>query len=345
MCVSLCAMLASCEEHEHDFEKKYSYDEDFHWYACKGDDCNKKSDKEDHDFDESIGDDGSQKLTCKVCGYERVSTAPTHDCEFDTSKWTSNDNYHWYACKQEGCFKRMDEGAHDFEVEIEHEKDLIRRIYTCHTCEHSYEEETKIESVIEGESSWESAFDNLEYTNFELTIHMERGSEVRNNYCKVSENVLYYSIEKSKTFYTMKNADGSYTTYFKSGDDREDYAGFTKLNDTSDQYYEGAKREALLIVSFAEHFDKFKFDEASGIYYSEEVIDSVVTNIDASATRQIYCYDTEIKVADGKIVNISSKYYFNDNSDIKYSYKYENIGITEVTVPRRVIDTATPESN
>ena len=215
MCVSLCAALVSCEEdHEHDFEKTYSYDEDFHWYACKSDDCDERSDKAKHDLDESVTDDGSKKFTCKACGYERVERAPEHECEFDTSKWASNDNFHWYACKQEGCFKRSEEKEHDFVVEIEHEASLIRRIYACQICEHKTVNETEIEAVVDGAASWKSAFDNLEYESFELSIHMERDSEVRNNYCFVSENALYYSIETTRTFYTMKNADGSFTTYF-----------------------------------------------------------------------------------------------------------------------------------
>ena len=345
--LSLCALfslvLISCEKHEHDFAKELSFDENFHWYPCNGDGCTTKDKIEEHTLKDIVSEDGKVIQKCD-CGYELVDTAPAHECEFE-AELTHNDNFHWYKCKTTGCTKRSEAQEHIFDApEVVQEANLIKRTYTCGICDYSYTETTKIDSVIDNEVSWEQAFENLEFLNFAIEVHQTYNDQTHINYCEVTETAAYYHIQGSKEFYTTKNEDGTYTTYQRnSGDYTDDYSGFIKHPDTSDTFLKGAQTETVIDLSFADHFDKFTYNEETGSYTYDGTIETTAYRFDGTPySNKMYCYNIEIKTADGKITYIYADYYFGAiEKDKSFNLKYMNIGLTEVKVPYKVIENAT----
>lgn len=74
MCLSLGAILASCDNHEHSYYSQWEHDETHHWHTCAGENCTEVSDKAEHTWDEGIvtsdPDYAAKKtktLTCTVC--------------------------------------------------------------------------------------------------------------------------------------------------------------------------------------------------------------------------------------------------------------------------------------
>ena len=345
--LSLCICLGSCnnEDHQHNFQKTWSFDEDFHWNACDGNGCTSVENKAEHDFEEV---DGSE--ICKSCGYvsELVNTAPEHQCVFAT-EYSKNDNFHWYACTVEGCTERGERAEHDFAMpEIIQEANEIKRIYTCSLCNHEKTEITVISSVVEGEASWTQAFDNLALTNFEMDVYITDEYGTQHNHCIVTESGAYFKITDFIEYYTVKNADGTCTTYGKQADyiveGALDYKRFYKLSDTSDKYLTQAQVETVLAVSFADNYDSFTYDEANGAYVCEAPIPTTAYLSDGTPyPEDMYCYDVIVKVADGKISYISAKYYFvygdmtSEDMGTQSSFVYANIGMCEVTIPQSVI--------
>ena len=89
------------------------------------------------------------------------------------------------------------------------------------------------------------------------------------------------------------------------------------------------------------NFDKFVYNEAEGTYTSTERIAATYYDHDGNIDGTLYCFNSVVKVADGEIIYISSSYDFgNESSNTTYSFIYENIGISEVSIPQYVIDEA-----
>ena len=355
--LTLCLCLGSCnEDHTHKYLEEWSSDEDFHWNACESDGCTQKSNKAEHEFEESADAEGNPANVCKVCGYSSnlVNTAGPHDHVFAT-EYSSSANFHWYSCTTEGCTERQKREEHDFAMpEIIQEANAIKRVYTCSLCGYEKTETTVISSVIEGEASWSQAFENLELVNFDMDVyitHDEWGTQ--HNHCIVTETGVYYQIPDSIEFYSVKNSDGTCTTYARQYSDIAegstlDKIPFYKVPDTSSKYLENAQIETILSVSFKDNYQKFTYDEEKGSYVCAEAIPvkAYLAN-GIPYPNDMYCFNNEVKVADGKISYISAEYYFvyDDGSTsiedgVDSSFTYANIGICEVTIPKTVIENA-----
>ena len=350
---AVCLTLGSCDnDHTHKYKTEWSSDEDFHWYACESDGCTSKSQRAEHTFEEDADAEGNAINLCTVCGYVStlVNTAGPHDHVYET-EYTKGANFHWYACTTEGCTERKDREEHDFAMpEIIQEANAIKRIYTCSLCGYEKTETTVISSVVEGEVSWTQAFENLELVNFDMDVYMTFDNETQHNHCITTPDGVYYQIPGYREFYSVKNSDGSYTTYAREAKTHEltDSDPFYKLSDTSGKYAAQATTETVLAVSFADNYDNFTYDAEKGAYVCSSPIKTAAYSADGTPyPMEMYCYNNVVKVADGKISYISADYYFvypdgssSKDEGVQSSFTYANIGMCTVTVPKSVSESA-----
>ena len=347
--VVMALSLMSCNsDHSHDFADDWSSDEDMHWRACTVEGCTSTVEKADHDFEENA--DGTANV-CKTCGYKAdlVGTAPDHEHVF-SEEVSYNDNYHWYACTVEGCIERDSRNAHQFSnPEITQTATTITRAYSCVDCDYKKTETLTIEAEVKDETTWADAFTNLNFENFTAYVNFyysdDEVTEEQTNRVTVTENSVYYLIEDYVEFYSAKNSAGTYDTYIRKYDYTKGAMeeNFTLLNDKSDRYYLGGSTEAVINLSFANHFDSFVFDEATGTYSTEEVIAADCHDFAGSLLDTLNCYNISVKVADNKINYINLNYYFDPDDPTLYTLNYYNIGMTSLSIPQNVIENALPD--
>ncbi len=346
--VVLLLVFTACEAHEHDYSDDWSSDADYHWHECTAvDGCPEVSDKADHDFEVVEDENGNPKNKCKVCGYtnDNVNTAPAHDHVF-AEEYSISENFHWYACTVEGCYEKEDKIDHAYgnpEVEYTDGKMIITSV--CVDCQYEKIEEQAVKTEVDDALSWDNAFKNFKLTNFTMDVYFEdlTGEERQHNHCVVTDDAVFYSIPGSTEFYSVKNADGTCTTYAKYGSSEV----YIILDDTSDNFLTSAQRETVILISFEDNFDKFTYDEATGSYVCEEVIYAQYYDFSGEEAYDMYCYNNVVKITDGQISYISAEYYF-DEKDLEYELKhfiYANIGISAVEIPQSVINNAVYEEN
>ena len=340
--VMLVAVLASCNTHEHVFATDaWTFDDDYHWRACTAEEgCKEQSEKAEHDFEVIIGDDGNPVNSCKVCGATNtnVQTAPEHEHEF-ADEFSANNNFHWHACKVEGCYETPDKAEHAFgnpEVTYADKKIIIKRV--CIDCAYEAIEEQEVETEVDNSVSWNEAFKNFKLTNFTMEVYFDYSGYKHVNHCVVTDTAAYYCIPDAKEYYTVPNSDGTYTTYARSGSENH----FWKVSDNSNKWLIAAQTETVIQVSFEDNFDKFVYDEASGSYVCADPIGARAYMPNGEDYMDMFCYNNVVKLTDGKISYIEAEYYFEESEKLtqKKSFKYYNIGISAVEVPRDVIDNA-----
>ncbi len=344
MLLSLTFCFAACDDHTHEYATEWSKDEDFHWYACKSEGCTSQSEKAEHEWGKSFDGEGNEIDVCGICLYQaaQVDTSAPHDHDYaDTLE--NNMNFHWNPCKVEGCLERGNRAEHDFGMpDIQMETDKITRTYICQTCAYTKTEITQISSVVDGAVSWSQAFENLTMLNFEMDVYLPEGMGNMHNHCILTEDGVYYCIPGTREFYSVKNADGSFTTYARELYYEDLDAPFYKLAVTTDIFYEMAKLETTLRLSFADYYENFTYDAETGAYVYAGEIEATAYGPDGEPYPSgMMCYNNEVKVADGKITHISADYYFGDvDEDMRAKFVYSNIGLSEVIVPKEIIENA-----
>ena len=346
----LIVAFASCDllgigDHEHVFSEEWTMDSDYHWYACTvNDNCKAYTGRTLHDFAPDLDENGNTVNVCKVCGYknDRVSTAADHEHTFGT-EYTSSDNFHWYECTVDGCYETSKSREHQFgNPETNYVDGKMTVTYTCVDCGFVKSQTSAVDAKVDSSVEWDALFSSFKLTNFTMHVYMTDGVETQHNHCIVSEDALYYHIPDSIEMYIVK-VDGEWVGYrqheynvgekFKSIEGTQD-----ELKTTCENY----SRETILQISFAENFDKFVYNEAEGTYTATETITATYYDRSGNPAGELYCFNSVVKVADGEIIYISSSYKFDEaESNIQYSFIYENIGISEVSIPQYVIDEAT----
>ena len=108
--------------HSHTPSEDWANDENSHWHTCAG--CTEKLDEADHSWvdDESKTDvpvtchsDGIHYVKCSVCGKEKseaVTDRPDHD--FTGALVTTDPDYHYHVCTNEGCGETDEKVAHSW---------------------------------------------------------------------------------------------------------------------------------------------------------------------------------------------------------------------------------------
>ena len=350
----LVVMLASCNsvdtpEHEHKFASEWTYDTDYHWHACTAvDNCKECGDKAAHTFGQDLDDEGNVINVCTACGYknDRVSTAPEHKHTFGT-EYKYGDNFHWYECTTDGCYETSKSREHQYgNPETSYADSKLTVTYTCVDCGYKKVEVSKIDTEVDNATEWDEVFGNFNLTNFVLDVYMTIDGESQHNHCIVTEDSLYYHIPRGIEMYIVK-VNGEWVGYAKN-----EYLGasakYERIEGTQEELeemYKNYSRATVLQISFAENFEKFTYNEETGAYASSEVIVADVYDNDGVVYDHLNCFNSVVKVTDGKILSIYSDYNF-DYSDENETYRfvYDNIGIAEVSIPQYVIDEANANS-
>ena len=335
----LLALSACTPQHEHTFSEEWTADSDYHWKKCTVIGCTQQGEKAEHTFEQGFDEDGKSVNICTVCNEknELVSTAPEHEHVF-SEKFTASENFHWYSCTTEGCFESSEKEEHKFEnPTIEYGDKEITLTYVCEICDYKKVENKEVTTQIENATQWNSAFENFELTNFSMKVFLgNRNSDEEPRHCIVTDDAVYYCIPEGRTFYSEKNADGTYTTYQKN----HDIGKFVKLNDTSDTFYVAAHTEPVIRISFANNFDKFVYNAEDGSYRCDTTLDAQFTDFSGKDWNALYCYNSVIRVKDGEIIYIECEYNFNTESEDRSYFIYYNIGSTVLTIPEEVINSA-----
>ena len=151
-CVTLASSCEVLEKfHKHEYSDKWSYNEDSHWKACKGDGCDAKTAEADHSFGEPVvtepkdGKDGSKVYTCTVCSKTKteVIEAPEHT-HTASDEWISDSEKHWHSCEGKDCSSKLDASSHVWDEgtvvseALSGVEGLIR--YTCLVCSNTKSE-------------------------------------------------------------------------------------------------------------------------------------------------------------------------------------------------------------
>lgn len=93
---------------EHHYSNAWTYDENGHYHACTDEGYEDLSkDYAGHDYEESIVEPtfdeyGYYKYTCKVCGYYVIGQTINKKEHTYSDEYSYDDNYHYYACTDEG---------------------------------------------------------------------------------------------------------------------------------------------------------------------------------------------------------------------------------------------------
>ena len=136
----------------HSFSDKWTSDNTHHWHASTCGHTSETSGKETHHWDAGVvtkqpteTTEGEKTYTCDVCQKTKVDSIGKldHIHTFDT-KYSFDDNYHWYAatCVHTGEVKnkaahRWNAGAVTSAATV---YDEGVKLYTCQDCEHTKEE-------------------------------------------------------------------------------------------------------------------------------------------------------------------------------------------------------------
>ena len=96
ICLVCQYVIAPALNHDHDFAKDWTSDQNGHWHACA--ECEEKGEFADHEFENDCDPD------CQICGYER-ETAHNYGEE-----WSSDQDGHYHECTI--CGDIQDQSAH-----------------------------------------------------------------------------------------------------------------------------------------------------------------------------------------------------------------------------------------
>ena len=160
----------------HNVSDVWSYDDDYHYYACTNDGCTYTEDKTPHNWIETSRDDatcesdGTIYYSCE-CGatktekidalghkpaanYSIDSTGHWYECENGCGEkldyaehnvatlWSSDENSHWHECT-DGCGYKTDVATHDWDDGVITKPATADqtgiKMFTCNTCERTKE--------------------------------------------------------------------------------------------------------------------------------------------------------------------------------------------------------------
>lgn len=131
---------------EHSYAETWNNNETKHWHACtdKGYE-NLIQDEAEHSYDSgevtvlpTFEKDGMKTYTCSVCGYKKTEVIPKLQHSY-ANDWSSDDDYHWHQCSDEGYEDlTQDKAIHDWDEGIITKEATADeegvRTYTCSVC-------------------------------------------------------------------------------------------------------------------------------------------------------------------------------------------------------------------
>ena len=108
--------------HTHTWSTEWSSDEDNHWHACTGEDCDAVNDEAAHTWDggevttpATFEAPGVMTYTCTVCDATKTEDIAQLEHTYAT-EWSHDGDNHWHACTDEGYEDlKADVAAHDWD--------------------------------------------------------------------------------------------------------------------------------------------------------------------------------------------------------------------------------------
>lgn len=245
--------------------------------------------------------------------------------------------------------------------EVTYENNAIKLVYECVNCGAKKTETQTVDTTLDNEVNWNESFEGFKLDNFTMKVYIGGKDNAEYvNHAIVTSDMIYYHLSDSVELYAKKNSDTDYIMYaseyvYNGENSNPQYTKKpfeTYVGEFAKESFDGAKIETVLQISFANYYDKFTYDSTKGAYYCDELIAAKYFSYDGRELGTLYCYNSEVKVVDGKISSISCNYLFpEDNGDIvipetpEYSLEYYNIGISQVSIPEEVIKNSKPHED
>ena len=142
-----CTITGGVDPHEHTPKEEYKYDDVYHYHECTYVGCKEKLEKTEHNFDKGeLKEVDSKKYllyTCLDCGKTKQVEydVNNHEHVFET-KYSYDEEHHYYACTFEGCIEVKNEKDHVFSETIKtqptEDKEGVK-VFTCISCGYFYE--------------------------------------------------------------------------------------------------------------------------------------------------------------------------------------------------------------
>lgn len=239
--------------------------------------------------------------------------------------------------------------------------------------------QTQAENIVKDEESWNKAFEEFDYSNFSFNMcGLDADGEQANVTIKISEKVVYYKVEVGddtqldeagypgyyEEYYSVKNDDGTYTTYMK-WDSRAEFvfpgtlAGLSKFDNGS--RFNRAKEEINLKVDYNDCFKDFIYDGQSGSYSCDKEVIAKHNFYDGvyNDMQYFYCTNNVVTVRNNSVVSVGchvnklvtechceeSNGEHNGEDAMNATLEYYDIGTTSFNVPPEVIDEAEKNYN
>lgn len=109
ICLTCGYVMTPKKNHQHDYAKDWTTNEEGHWYACSG--CEDQKDFAGHEYEDSCDAD------CNVCGY---LTGNAHS--FD-GNWHSDEDGHWFVCS--ACGQVAESRDHSIPADAKDTEDIF----------------------------------------------------------------------------------------------------------------------------------------------------------------------------------------------------------------------------
>ncbi len=209
------SLFACGAEHEHELSDGWLNDATAHWQTCNG--CDVKQNQGSHTFgapvtvkEPTAEAEGEEKVTCTVCGYEKVTPLAKLDHTHNySSDWTSDAKSHWHAC--DGCSVKKDEAEHTWDKgEVTKEPSSTatgERKYTCTVCDKTKTEPIDALPAKMTADKWIAAFafENVRVDN-ESTYEMFGMSETTTGYYLIDGDLVYTNSEDYGEAYDTRDS-------------------------------------------------------------------------------------------------------------------------------------------
>lgn len=256
-----------------------------------------------------------------------------------SDKYQYNDETHWKNCQQDKCLSTTIKENHAYSTLQSNLNGKILTLKKKCVCGHETIEQKEYNPLINSSDEWNLIFQSLNLTNYSLVMtdvytHDVPISDIKFN--KIEDTIMLSYLNQNPN-YVIKSSNETYNFY-----EYDNIKGYYLVTEAPDEYYKRLLDMFTICISLVDCFDKFIYEESTGIYKCQETINAYLGN-DEDNRLQIYLYNLEIEFVDGKIFSIKSDFTDKKESiDIanKLHFNYYNIGITEIAIPNEVIENA-----
>ena len=210
--------------------------------------------------------------------------------------------------------------------------------HTCVDCGYEVTEIRTGATQVADAAAWQTAFENLNKSNYSLLFAQIEDGEVKETQsCVVEETKGYYGYTGygDNAFYTLQKSDESFITYIIDNEEDTRVAG-----ETDDTYWLQLKKVSSLFPNLGEQFDQFTYDAESGSYVNTAPIAVEMIGYEGEALTSMTFDPITVNIGDGSICQIKGSYTVTNDllEEWRIDYCLYNIGFSVVKVPQALID-------